>query len=336
MMTHFHFSTREELLSYNSKRASINDFTGVELEDDSTTFAQAVHCCTSLAELKQSPSDYVIIGIPEDIGVRANLGRAGASQAWDAFLSSFLNLQHHSDNDSSRFCVLGHVLLNDLMDECQTLNANNHKERIQLSDAVEIIDQRVSTIIKEIKDLGKLPIVIGGGHNNCYPILKAFNGIDVINIDAHTDLRVANGRHSGNGFSHALENGYLRNYFMIGLQENYLSKSMREILHDDLRLSYTAYQYDYTNIAEDVQLAIDHIDSTNYGLEIDMDVVANFPSSAQSPIGFSIERLRKTVKEILEVSDEMPRYIHICEAAPIYGYPNQVGKALANLVNDLP
>ncbi|MEP0674375.1 MAG: arginase, partial [Nonlabens ulvanivorans] len=59
-------------------------------------------------------------------------------------------------------------------------------------------------------------------------------------------------------------------------------------------------------------------------------------SSAQSPIGFSIERLRKTVKEILEVSDEMPRYIHICEAAPIYGYPNQIGKALANFVNDLP
>ncbi len=335
-MNHFRFLTKEQIKAYSGQRFSMNDITGTRVEDTSVTFAHAVQSCSSMEELTNCNVDYVLVGIPEDIGVRANFGRPGAAQAWESFLGAFLNLQHHENNDASRFCVLGNVVVDDLMDNCNSLKASNHDDRLRLSSAVEEIDERVTQVIQQIKETGKLPIVIGGGHNNCYPLLKAFNGVDAINIDAHTDLRTASGRHSGNGFSHALEQGYLRNYFMIGLQESYLSQSMIELLRDDLRLAYTPYQFDYTNIIEEVQLAANHIDSTNYGLEIDMDVVANFPSSAQSPVGFTMERLRKTVKEILGVNKEMPKYIHICEAAPVYGYANQVGKALANLVNDLP
>lgn len=335
-MDHFNFLTRQELLNYSSKRFSIEDPSGLELEDDSKTFAQVAEVYSSIEELKNASADYVLIGIPEDIGVRANFGRPGAAQAWDAFLRAFLNFQHHEDNDASRFCILGNVVVSDLIKTCESLNAADHKDRIQLSKAVEEIDDRVTAVIKEIMTTGKTPVIIGGGHNNCYPILRAFDGIAAINIDAHTDLRVAKGRHSGNGFTHALEQGFLRNYYMIGLQENYLSQPMKTLLHDDLRLGYSKYQFEYMNVTEEVQKAIDHVDSANYGLEIDMDVVVNFPSSAQSSVGFSMERLRKTIKEILEISDELPRYIHLCEAAPIYGYPNQVGKALASLVNDLP
>lgn len=335
-MNHFNFLTRQDLSNYSSKRYSIEDPSGLELEDDSKTFSEVVEVCSSIEELKNSSTDYVLIGIPEDIGVRANFGRAGAAPAWDAFLGAFLNLQHHQDNNASRFCILGNVIVDDLMKSCETLNAAQHKDRIQLSKAIEEIDDRVTAVVKEVMTSGKMPVIIGGGHNNCYPILRAFNGIAAINIDAHTDLRAAKGRHSGNGFAHALEQGFLRNYYMIGLQENYLSQPMKTLLHDDLRLGYSAYKIDYENIREEVQQAISHIDSANYGLEIDMDVVANFPSSAQSPIGFTMERLRNTVQDILKLSDQPPRYIHICEAAPVYGYPNQVGKALANLVNDLP
>lgn len=335
-MNHFNFLNRKQISVYSGHRFSIDDDSQSSFEDASVTYAHVVQTCSSFEELKNATADYVLIGIPEDIGVRANFGRPGAAAAWDSFLGSFLNLQHHENNDASRFCVLGNVIVDDLMTACESLKASIHQDRIKLSKAVEEIDHRVTTTIQHIKDSGKLPILIGGGHNNCYPILKAYNGLDAINIDAHTDLRVAKGRHSGNGFSHALDNGYLRNYFMIGLQENYLSKPMIQLLHDDLRLAYTSYKFDYTNISEEVQQAVSHIDTSNYGLEIDMDVIANFPSSAQSPIGFTLERLRKTIKEILEESDSMPRYIHICEAAPALGYHNQVGKALAHLVNDLP
>jgi formiminoglutamase len=32
----------------------------------------------------QNEAKYVIIGIPEDIGIRANFGRPGAASAWEA------------------------------------------------------------------------------------------------------------------------------------------------------------------------------------------------------------------------------------------------------------
>ena len=43
-------------------------------------------------DLKNDDIKFVIIGIPEDIGVRANYGRGGANTAFKPALESFLNL----------------------------------------------------------------------------------------------------------------------------------------------------------------------------------------------------------------------------------------------------
>ena len=43
--------------------------------------------------LASTPGKFVIIGISEDIGARANYGNAGAKNSWKAFLSKFLNMQ---------------------------------------------------------------------------------------------------------------------------------------------------------------------------------------------------------------------------------------------------
>lgn len=58
------------------------------------------------------------------------------------------------------------------------------------------------------------PIAIGGGHNNAYPMLKGYSlakkeKINAINCDPHADFRALEGRHSGNGFSYAVNDGYL-------------------------------------------------------------------------------------------------------------------------------
>ena len=44
-------------------------------------------------DLDKSNCEFVIIGIPEDIGVRANYGRSGASSAFKPALDSFLSQQ---------------------------------------------------------------------------------------------------------------------------------------------------------------------------------------------------------------------------------------------------
>ena len=44
-------------------------------------------------ELKNSSCKYVLLGIPEDVGVKANYGRGGAHTAWKPALDSFLSQQ---------------------------------------------------------------------------------------------------------------------------------------------------------------------------------------------------------------------------------------------------
>ncbi|WP_124979843.1 formimidoylglutamase [Nonlabens xiamenensis] len=307
-------------------------------EDQAICFAQKIQVLEQM-ELESIDASYVLMGIPEDIGVRANMGRAGAAQAWEAFLKTFLSLQHSPLNDATRFAMLGQVETADLMKQAESLDAAIHNQRIQLSHLTATLDQRVSEVVSQIGKTDKIPVIIGGGHNNAYPIIRALGDqrpIDVINIDAHTDLRVGSGRHSGNGFRKALEEGYLRAYYMLGIQEAYLSQPMIQLIEEEDRLGYSAYQINYHHPEQMVKEALEHVDSSYFGLEVDMDVVANFPSSAQSPVGYDINQLRQVIKTIIEEADELPKYIHICEAAPKFGYPGQVGKALAMLVSDLP
>lgn len=331
-MKNFDSITRDHLIARCGQRYRLDDTFSVDNEDTAIVYGQKVEVVPHWKELKSLNATYVILGIPEDIGVRANMGRPGAVDAWDEFLNIFLNFQHSIRNDATRFAIAGSIHLADLMNKTALLDAGIHKDRISMSRMVEEIDFRVSEAISTIIKHDKIPIAIGGGHNNCYPIIKSFEKIDVINIDAHTDLRVANGRHSGNGFSHALKNGFLNQYFMIGLQTNYLSQPMIDIIDGNENIAYGSF---LESVDVQITRAVNHIDPANYGLEIDMDVVRDFPSSAQSPVGYSFKELREMIISIIEQSGNKPKYIHICEAAPKYGYKNQVGKALATLVNDI-
>ena len=56
-----------------------------------------------------------MLGIPEDIGVRANLGRAGARGGWAAFLPSFATMQSNASLRGEDVVLLGHVEVDALM-----------------------------------------------------------------------------------------------------------------------------------------------------------------------------------------------------------------------------
>ena len=63
-----------------------------------------------------------------------------------------------------------------------------------LREATAANDHTVSAVVRRITELGAIPIVIGGGHNNAYGCLKGSSeakerSINCLNIDAHTDLR---------------------------------------------------------------------------------------------------------------------------------------------------
>ena len=323
--------TQQHLEKYLPNRYDLTIEADLEREDPSPVFAEKIELVPRVDDWNSIEARFVILGIPEDIGVRANMGRPGAGKAWGEFLNVFLGQPHNTFNDATRFCLLGNIYTADLMEEAADLDACIHADRVKLSNLVMLLDKRVSEVLHLVKLAGKIPIIIGGGHNNCYPIIRTFGydkAIDCINIDTHTDLRLAKGRHSGNGFSHAIQQGFLDRYHMIGIQPHSLTETMIATIESSEKLSFDALDEELENSIEHLSIKIDF---DNYGLEIDLDVIANFPSSAQSPVGMRLEQVHKIARSLLKESQ--PKYVHICEGAPDYGYKNQVGKAITSLVN---
>ncbi len=58
--------------------------------------------------LDESKAKYVLFGIPEDIGVKANNGIGGTESVWQPFLRSFLNIQSNDFLIGDEVLVLGH------------------------------------------------------------------------------------------------------------------------------------------------------------------------------------------------------------------------------------
>lgn len=278
--------------------------------------------------LSKTDGKFVLIGIPEDIGPRANVGNTGAKNSWNSFLSKFLNMQSNRFISANEIIIAGEVSMEGIK-----ISTNNISE---LRKEVETLDERVKTVISEIVAAGKTPIVIGGGHNNCYPIISSYSSpIQVLNVDPHADIRKKEGRHSGNGFTYALESGSLSDYFVLGLHEEYNSEYIfNKFENDNLNfLSFNEILDKSISVKEMVIQVKDKLTKNKIGLEIDLDSIKNMPVSARTPIGFTEEKVRKI---ILETSKNYEfHYIHICEGAPKNKKEELiVGKTIAYLVSD--
>lgn len=283
-------------------------------------------------DIADSSAKFVLLGIPEDIGVRANLGIAGAKTAWEATLKSLLNMQSNPFLVGDEILVLGHFEVDEPTD---TSVKGLRKKVIQ-------IDALVYPIIQKIVSAGKIPIVIGGGHNNAFPIIAGAsiaNGskkLNVVNIDAHADLRnPAEGRHSGNGFSTAFASGYLNQYQIFGLQQNYVNQN----LPDEIATNPNITAFYFEDLLQSQKSVLENfVDFTSNlkepcGLEIDLDSIENVLSSAKTSSGFALNEVRK----ILISNTKNYSYLHICEGATklVDGRADlTTGKTIAYLVSD--
>lgn len=290
----------DKLIIYRDGETKIGEKVEVYLNGEESFFSNAA---ISIDILAKSKAKFVLLGIPEDIGVRANAGIAGASTTWKSALMAFLNIQSNRFLSGEDVLVLGHFEI----EEPKDLSI------IGLRNKVAEIDHLVYPIIEKIVSAGKIPIVIGGGHNNAYPIIKGTSlakkqAIDVLNIDAHADLRKQEGRHSGNGFTYALAENYLANYYMYGLHQNYNNEATVNEIETNSKLN--AVFFDDILKGMDDQDFIAKIDSIA-GLEIDLDCIQNVLSSAETPSGFTVDEIRKL---ILTTGTHFS-YMHISEGA---------------------
>ena len=284
---------------------------------------------------------YVIFGIKEDLGVYANYGRMGASKAWDATLKALLNIQSNSYTHPQKILILGHLDYSHLTEKFSQLDQNNKKNILKARKHVAKIDHGVSELVHQIVRAGKIPIVIGGGHNNAYGNIKGTSlalkkPINVVNFDAHSDFRAEEGRHSGNGFSYANHEGFLKQYFVFGLHENYTSENVFLSLSKNKSIQFNTFESMEVRrdlkFQSELERASDFISAAPFGIEIDCDAIENIPSSAMTPSGFSITKARRFVNHFAKHNNV--KYLHICEAAPSPETETQIGKLISYLITD--
>lgn len=244
---------------------------------------------------------FALLGIAEDLGIRANKGVGTVRNAWEPFLKAFLNIQSNHFFAGDTCIVMGVV---------------------SGPEAVADYDTAVYTIVREILSKGWMPVVIGGGHNNAYPLLRALSldtgkSIHCLNIDPHADLRASEERHSGNGFTYAVEAQLLSKYAMVGLHQSYNNQFILEKLKDhntykavwweDIFLQGT---YTWTQA---VQQGLYFVAGNRFGVELDMDAIENTLSSAMTPVGITAQQACQALF-MLGMHPEAA-YLHLPEAA---------------------
>lgn len=303
------------------------------------------------ASLQQAPVRYVVFGIAEDIGVRANYGKAGAATAWRSFLSAFLNQQSNDFLDGSEMLVAGHFDFGELQSLIEK-NAHDESERIDAwRHAVITIDEEVEEFAKLIAAAGKIPVAIGGGHNNAYPLIKGcakglYNAgriplaqINCINLDAHTDFGPSEGRHSGNGFRYAEEDGYLQKYCAIGVHEGDISQNVwLDIVNNpfiDLITYEDIFLLEKRSFIQAVAHAVGFTGDNFTGIELDLDSIERVLSSTSTPCGLSPLQARQYVGFASAQCEAA--YLHICEGAQLMengSRDDAMGLLISYLVGD--
>lgn len=295
--------------------------------------------------LQDSSTRFVIVGIPEDIGVRANLGRGGAHTAYIPAIDSFLNQQSNSFLRGDNIVIAGALNVTDLMKQSEHLNPRIGKDLNELRELTSEIDKRVIAFIEKVISYNKIPIIIGGGHNNSYGNIvgtsKALNKkINVINCDPHSDFRALEGRHSGNGFSYAFHENFVNRYTVLGLHEQYNNAdAIKSFMNTPDRLMFQSFEDIFIREKHDYSIAMDRcinfVKNDSCGIELDLDAITNVPASAKTSSGLTSIQARQYVYQCgkkLQAS-----YLHISEGAPVLAHrkaDNKTGKLIAYLISD--
>lgn len=269
---------------------------------------------------------YHLLGVQEDVGPQLNGGLPGAKNAFQSFIGRFLSLQANRFIQGEAIAIHGTISL-----------INEQQATVGM---IEDLDELIASWSTEVIENGGVPIVIGGGHNNAFGLIKALSfvakqPVSVVNLDPHADTRALTFRHSGNPFSAAFSAGYIKNYTVLGLHESYNNEAILDFLTE---MQATVFYYEswldsLSQFEIDVNQVVTDSMGTLIGVELDMDAIAYMPASAFTPSGISVDQARMYVRKMAR--NQKVAYLHLPEAAPKNETEEKItGKALAYLVSD--
>ncbi|MSR33783.1 MAG: hypothetical protein EXS12_03125 [Phycisphaerales bacterium] len=323
--------------------------------------AQTADFCASgeswQTALGRTKAAVVVLGIPSDIGVRANFGKPGCSNLWAAARAKFLSMQDNAALRGESLLVLGEIAVDDLMRKAATLDATRAADLAALHALVCEVDERVAVVAEEVVKSGKVLVAVGGGHENAFGIIKGLStatsrGVSCINIDAHADLRQDAGRHSGNAFSAARREKFLRRYCVMGLQEPFVNDAMWEQLCNEkdvraitlesmrtrlimvsAKLRKFPQAWPHAPHLEACEEAAKFVKKLPLALEMDLDAITCVAASAPTRAGLAVEEVREMLRYIGVRRDV--HTFHICEGIADETDSQGVGALTALLMSDV-
>lgn len=266
-------------------------------------------------------SDIVILGCPQDEGVKRNLGREGAALAPAAIRKQFYKLTPF--NIKRKIFDLGDVMIGSDLEETH---------------------ERHSAVVKHVLEDGKRLIVLGGGNDISYPDGKAMAevfGIEkwiAVNIDSHLDVRIAEQANSGTPYRQLLEGNYLRpSYFYeVAYQTHFCSPVYYSYIRD-LGVNRISLEILRSRDEADIELKekirlnfINHSISLNTFFGFDMDAVrsADAPgTSAPSPLGLRAGEFITLVKYAASLANT--KIIEFSEVNPNFDIDDRTTKLVA-------
>ena len=266
-------------------------------------------------------ADIVILGCPQDEGVRRNNGREGAALAPNAIREQFYKLTPF--NIRKKLFDLGDVRIGGSLEEIH----ENHFE-----------------IVKQVLADDKRMIVLGGGNDISYPdgraIAEVF-GSDkwlAINIDSHLDVRIAEQRNSGTPYRQLLEEKLLRPtyFYEVGYQTHFCSPVYYDYIRSlgvnriSLELLRSRAEADMELKESIKQKFTSQSSSLNTFFGFDLDAVrsADAPgTSAPSPLGLRAGEFIQLVKYAASLANT--RIIEFSEVNPKYDADNRTTKLVA-------
>jgi len=266
-------------------------------------------------------ADIVIIGCPQDEGVRRNNGRVGAALGPTAIREQFYKLTPF--NIKRRIFDLGDI-----------------KIAKSLEGTHDMHFEVVSTLLKD----GKRVIVLGGGNDISYPDGCAMAEVFGpewwigINIDAHLDVRIAEERNSGTQYRQLLDEGKLlpKYFYEVAFQSHFASPVYYEYIRNlgvnriSLELLRSRAEPDLELKESIKQKFIGHSSSLNTFFGFDLDAVrsADAPgTSGASPLGLRNGEFIQLVKYAASLANT--KLIEFSEVNPKYDADNRTTKLVA-------
>src|SRR5687767_2518389 len=268
-----------------------------------------------------STADIVILGCPQDEGVRRNNGRVGAADAPNAIRLQFYKLTPF--NIKKKLFDLGDVVIGASLEE-------THETHL--------------AVVEQILSDGKRIIVLGGGNDISYPDGVAMAEVFGpekwigINIDSHLDVRIASERHSGTPYRQLLEEGHLlpNYYYEVGYQTHFASpvyyKYLRDLGVNRISLEILrSREHADMELKENIrQRFIGQSSSQDTFLRFDIDAAraSDAPGSSKpSPLGLRAGEFITLVKYAASLANT--KLIEFSEVNPKYDIDNSTTKLVA-------